>query len=290
MLESLAKKIHDEVYRVFYDFKTTVFLCGAGSDVAGSVRQQINDELTSLRYSFNYDMFYPEDLFEELLFGPKHQDLLSLENILADSVDAIVLIIESYGAVAELGAFASNNNLRKKIVCLVDHKYRKKKSFINYGPLRLLKDKGEGVIVYADFENVTDSMKYVRRAISKVRKIKSKKLGVKNVVQAHHYILPSIYLLEPVKRETLVQLVKHASGTNDQESSALTAGALSILNKKREIALTPEGYFLTPAGLLRFSNLGSRGWNHQSIYDATAMDRMRVAILNWRYRGKKLKL
>ncbi|MDL1978454.1 MAG: retron St85 family effector protein [Deltaproteobacteria bacterium] len=289
MIEPLAKKIHNEVYKVFFDYKTTLFLCGAGNEVVGSVRKQINDELTSSRYAFHYDMFYPEDLFGELLFGPKHQDLLSLENILADSVDAIVLIIESFGAVAELGAFASNSKLRKKIVCLVDQKYRKKKSFINYGPLRLLKDKGEGQVVYVEYDNISKSIKAVRRAISKTRKLKRKKPDVKNVVQAHHYILPCIYLLEPVKRNILRKLVEHASGTNDQKSTALTAGAISILNKKREISLTPDGYRLTPTGLISFSNLGSRGRTRQ-VYNITAMDEMRVAILNWKYRGKQLKL
>jgi hypothetical protein len=290
MLELIAKKIHDEVYRYFTDFKTAVFLCGAGSNVKGSVREKISKELSAGINSYYFDVFYPEDLFEEILFGPNHQDLLSLESILADSVDSIVLIIESYGAVAELGAFASNNNLRKKLVCITDFKYRRKKSFINYGPLRLLKDKGEGVVVFTDFENIADGMKRVKSAIRKTKKLRSKTTGVTNVLNAHHYILPSIYLFEPVKRDILVELVRHASGTNEQKSFALTAGALSMLNKKGEVTLTPEGYSLTRAGMLNFSKLGSRGRNQHPIYDSTEMDTMRVAILNWRYRGKKLEL
>jgi len=288
-LQPLAKKIHDEVYRRFYDYKTTIFLCGAGSQDANSIRDKLNKELTNSWYSFHYDMFYPEDLFDELLFGPKHQDLISLENILADSVDAIVLIVESYGAVAELGAFASNKRLRKKLICIVDEKYKKKKSFINYGPLRLLKDKHEGHIVYADYENINKSVEYIRRKISEVKKGMSKKADVTNVVQAHHFILPSIYLLEPVSRDTLVQLVKFASDVDDRKATALATGAISILNKKKEIALSPAGYRLSPSGLDRFSKLGRRGWT-QHTYDTNAMDVMRVAILNWQCRGKRLKI
>lgn len=286
--ESLAKKIHDEVYRRFYSYKTTIFLCGAGGHATDSVREQLNKELTTSWYSFHYDMFYPEDLFDELLFGPKHHDLISLENILADSVDAIVLIIESYGSVAELGAFASNNKLRKKLICIVEEKYRKKKSFINYGPLRLLKDKHEGHIVYTDYENIKESLQYIRRKISEVKRVTNKKADVTNVVQAHHFILPSIYLLEPVTRSQLAQLVKFASGVDDRKAAALTAGALSILNKKKEILLSPEGYSLSPVGLDRFRKLGRRGWT-QHNYDTAAMDDMRVTILNWQCRGKRLK-
>lgn len=287
-LEPLAKRIHQEVYRRFYDYKTTIFLCGAGSDVAGSVREQLDNELTHSWYSFHYDMFYPEDLFDELLFGPKHQDLISLENILADSVDAIVLIIESFGAVAELGVFASNTKLRKKLICIVNENYKKKKSFINYGPLRLIKDKHEGHIVYTDYNDVNKSIEYIRRKISEVKKDRSKKADVTNVVQAHHFILPSIYLLEPVTRDTLTQLVKFASGVDARKAAALTAGAISILNKKREITLTPTGYRMSPAGLIRFGKLGSRGWTRHA-YDISAMDKIRVAILNWKCRGKRLK-
>jgi len=289
MHERLAKKIHKEVYERFFDFKTTLFLCGAGYNVSGSVRDKIKKELMTSWYLFHYDMFYPEDLFDELLFGPKHQDLISLENILADSVDAIVLVIESFGAVSELGTFASNDKLRKKLICVVDAKYKKQKSFINYGPLRLLKDKREGHIIYADYANITNSIDYIRRKIAEIKRIKSKKTDVTNVVQAHHFILPCIYLLGTANRDTLIQLVKYASGVDERNAEALTVGALSILIKRREIALTPDGYKLTPAGLIRFQNLGKKS-RTQQVYDIKAMDEIRVKILTWKLRGKKLNL
>ena len=130
MLEYIAKQIHEEVYKSFHTYKTTLFLCGAGRSTVGSVRKKIDDILKSEWFSYQYDIFYPEDLFDELLLGPSHHDLISLENILADSVDAVVLVVESYGAVAELGSFVSNNKLRKKLACVVDKRYKKDKSFI----------------------------------------------------------------------------------------------------------------------------------------------------------------
>jgi hypothetical protein len=288
ILKQLAKQIHDEVYKRSYAYKYTIFLCGAGADKSDSIRDSIDRFLTQEWYSFLYDLFYPEDLFDELLFGPSHQDLISLENILADSVDAIVLIIESYGAVAELGAFSSNTKLRKKLVCVVDAKYKKKKSFINYGPLRLMKDKKEGFIVYGDYSDVSNMIEPIRKAISKASKTKTKSAKILNVIQAHHFILPCIYLLEPVQRDTLLKLVEYASGKNKKISAALTTGALSISNKNHEIQLTSQGYRLTPAGLTRFKNLGRRG-RTRNLYDLKAMDEMRVAIMNWQLRGKKLK-
>jgi len=289
MLDRLAQRIHDEVYRRFYDYKTTVFLCGAGSKSINSVRQQIDYELTTRWFSYQYDMFYPEDLFSELLYGPGSHDLMTLENILADSVDVIVLTIESYGAVAELGTFANIPKLRKKLVCVVDKQYKKQKSFINYGPLRLIRSTKEGQIIYGDYKNVTSIMGKIRRSISIAKKERSKIINVNNVVQAHHFVLPSIYLLQPVLRETLIELVHYASNTDIQTSTALTSGALSILNRKREIELTPDGYKLTATGMKHFETLGRRS-RTISLYKTDIMDKLRIGIINWKYRGKPLKV
>jgi hypothetical protein len=288
MLAKLAQRINDEVYQRFYDFSTTVFLCGAGTSAGESVRQQIEHELTTHSlpnwHPFLLDIIYPEDLFEGLFRGPGHHDLMTLEGILADSVDAIVLVVESIGAVAELGAFATNPQLRKKLVCVVDSKYRKKKSFINYGPLRLLRSMKQGQIVYGDFENVTAFTDELRKSIRKAKRDGTKTSHVKNVVQAHHFILPSIFLLQPVSRDRLVELVTHASGADAQTATALAAGALSMLSRTREIELSPDGYKLTAIGMKHFRIQTQRSLNLKS------MDQLRVGILNWQYRGKPLKV
>jgi hypothetical protein len=278
-IEWLAKRIHQEVYSRFYTYKTAVFLCGAGPDTKNSVREQINNALLSGWYSFHYDIFRPEDLFGDLMSGPHHQDLMALENMLADSVDAVVLAVESPGAFAELGAFSSNPRLRKKMVCLVDKLYKKRRSFINFGPVRLLKDTKEGEVLYIDFSDAASDIDRVRKAIAQVRKQGSKSASLANVVQAHHFVLSCIYLVEPVARRGLALLVRHASGADERRAEALTAGALALLNKYREVHLTSEGYRLSKHGLAHFAALGRRGSAGQTV-NVKAMDALRVAILN----------
>lgn len=287
--KNLAQLIHDAVYERFMSYKTTLFLCGAASQAKGSVRKAIDHYLTSGPFWYRYDIFYPEDLFDELLLGPKHQDLVSLENMLAESVDAVVLVIESYGTVAELGAFAANPRLRKKLVVVLDKKHRKDKSFINYGPVRLLRDRKQGQIVFGSFANPMEMIPRVRRAIRLVHQKSPKTPSVRSVVQAHHYVLSAIYLVQPVSRTTLVELVFHASKKKKRDAEALTAGALSILKKNREIELTPEGYVLTQAGMESFRRVGSKGTTRNTA-DRNTMDRIRVDLLNWRLRGKSLTL
>ena len=287
-LENLARKIHESAYKGFYRNRITVFLGGAGLGKKGSARDQIQKALEADWYWYNkYDLFTPEDLFEELISGPHRHDLMSLENILADSVDAIVLVIESPGAIAELGFFAANERLRKKLVCLVNQQYKKHRSFINLGPLRLLNDRKDGRVLFIDFERPAARIKSVRTAITQVRKHTSKSVTVGNVVQAHHFVLPCIYLLEPIEREMLVELVRCAAPENAAWADVLTTGALAILNKNKEVHLTPKGYGLSPIGVQHFANLGRWG-KTRSLVNVNAMDELRVMILNWQCRGKPL--
>lgn len=302
MLEAIAERLNSDVFIRVLDPKTTIFLCGKALDAKDSLRAKIAQELNNVPFWFRYSIVYPEDLFEELLSGPFHQDLLTLENVLAESVDAVVLVPESYGAVAELGAFADHRVLRRKLVCVQDQRFKKATSFIAYGPLRLLRDLRAGRIVYVDPNNVLEGMQRIRDAISAVKKKTAthKKKGV-NAINADRFLLPSIYLFEPVDHRTLQDLVKYASGAGDKNASAIVAAGLSVLRKRGSVVRTPEGYSyasntverasegyrLTAGGRAEFRNMNVRGrWNH--YYDPSALDRLRIDLLTRMCRGKSI--
>ena len=285
-LKKLATRISDEVFNKIHSSKTTIFLCGASKEKKDSKREKIANALTGGWYSFHYDILYPEDLFDELMLGPSQQDLMSMENILAESVDAIVLVPESPGAFAELGAFVNNEALREKLICVQEIKYKKKKSFINYA-LRLIKKSKKGEIVYINFTEELGAMDSLRKAISRLRRSSSKVVNIVNVIQAESFVLSSVYLLEPVLRELLVTLVMLASEANEKKARIATTAALSILMRKKMIQLTLDGYQLTQAGIKRFLELGRHG-KSKSYFDLEALDQMRIDILSWKYRGKVL--
>lgn len=218
--QKIAIKIREIVFKPAYRSKTTIFLCGADISLETTIRYKIREVLTNFWYSFDYDLIYPEDIFEELLYSSKSKDLLSLENLLAESVDAVVIIPESPGSFAELGAFANNEQLRSKIICVIDNKYRKNKSFINQGPIKLIKNVNRDHVVYIDKNEIgKPSMNYsyifsnlskdkeVEKITSALKKMKraSPILGEKiTLLQLEKYLLPVIYLLEPVSKLTLI--------------------------------------------------------------------------------------
>lgn len=286
-VSQIAATIRDNLFAPVRSKKKTVFICGAGKEKRDSVRSAIGREFTSQKYSYRYDVLYPEELFGELLYGEHRCDLLQLETILAQSVYALLLIPESTGAIAELGAFTASTSLLSKIVCLQDIKYKRKPSFINYGPIRLIRDSKKGKVLYVDYTRIRDEMDKIRRAISEIPFESNVAPRVDNIVHATTFLLLAIYLLEPIDQNILFRLISLASGGNSLTCRAVTSGALSLLRKRKWSTRRPDGYALTQMGIAAMMELGRHGKTH-SYFDIDIMDSIRVDILSWRYRGKPL--
>ena len=135
-LEQVSKIIKERIFIPRSKSKVTVFLCGGKLTDIENARSKMANIFK--KYS-RYELLYPEDLFDDLLAGQGQHSLMKLENILADSVDSIVLFPESPGSFAELGAFSNNEQLARKMVVVGNQKFKSDKSFINYGPNRLIK-------------------------------------------------------------------------------------------------------------------------------------------------------
>jgi len=298
-LQEIAFQIKDKVFAPIQSFKTKVFLCGAALDDKKSLRYMI-DFVFSNYFSYRYEVIYPEDLFDELLSGQGKESLLSLENMLAESVDVVILIPESAGSFAELGAFANSESLRKKILCIQDSQRKKEKSFLNYGPIRLIRTTKMGEIVSIDYSlfskdsywkqlNVIASKHFrmIRSAINRIEK-KNQANGLKreiNLLDAEYFILPCMYLFENIDIERLIKLFKFASRKNKNESKLAVQAAINVLSKKKLIARTSLGYTLTEIGRNEFKKKTQRK-NKSLVYEIDDLDSIRIEILNWTYRNK----
>lgn len=83
------------------------------------------------------------DWFDQGVFA----DLLELEEYLADLSDVIILFVESPGSIAELGAFATSDTVRPKILTIINSLHQER-SFIADGPVRRLKS-ADPALVYS---------------------------------------------------------------------------------------------------------------------------------------------
>jgi hypothetical protein len=305
MLDLLAQRLRDEVVARIASRKKTLFLCGKSLDDETGLRAAIAREigrsrLTSLRFA----LVYPEELFEELLSGPFHKDLLSRENLIADAVDAIVLVPESPGSLAELGAFANHEQLRRRLVCVQDIAYRRKKSFVNYGPIRLLTDKKVGKVVYINPADIRISVRDILKAVGSVSGERSpQQLKAVNAINADRFLLACLFVLDDADEASLLQLVAHASDVNEEDAAGVLAAGLAVLRRRgflhivprgfnytgSQVTESPSGFMLTKTGVQEFNAFNRRSPNQQ-VVKADVMDQIRFEILSHVFRKRKVRL
>ena len=268
------------------NIKLTVFLCGG--DVANhqSWRHQFSQFLSKAN---NVDVFYPEDLFDDLLAGQGQHSLLSLENILAEAVDVIILFPESPGSFTELGAFSNNENLRKKLICIQDSKFKSKRSFINYGPIRLLRELNSNSVLRCSLSelkelceaslDVAKKVPFYRklmRSINRVLKDNKVPKDIGNILYAERFLLPCIYLLDGINFRTLNELAYKALKQDEVLSKIIVRSAVSRLINQRKVLQMTDGYQVTALGADYV----------RSVFDRKRLDRLRLEIMNFENRRR----
>lgn len=266
--------------------KLTIFLCGGDVENHLSGRHLLSQFLAKAK---NVDVFYPEDLFDDLLAGQGQHSLLSLENILAEAVDVILLFPESPGSFTELGAFTNNEKLKKKLVCIQDIKFKAKRSFINYGPIRLLRANNPSSVVRFNSQELNQLSskplaelknnplyKSLNKSINRILRENKVKKGISNLLYVDRFILPCIYLLEDIDFRTLVELTSRAIRQDEVLSKIIVRSTLTRLINERKILRTIEGYNVTTLGASYV----------RGVFDRKRLDGLRLEIMNFENRSK----
>ncbi|GGX98847.1 hypothetical protein GCM10007160_28240 [Litchfieldella qijiaojingensis] len=114
-----------------------VLLCGgkvSDSPHISSFRHALTNYMPPPRYEF----FRPEEITDWKDDGV-FNDLLDFEKELGSICSLVVVVLESEGAFAELGAFSQMHDLKAKICAINSQEYHGEDSFINLGILRHIK-------------------------------------------------------------------------------------------------------------------------------------------------------
>lgn len=164
-MELLVDEIYHNVFCNIIKGNVDLFLCGAASTKKDpSYRDKLREKLKNYN---RISVLYPEDLFLELLNRKKY-DLLTLEKILADNSDYIVIVCESPGSFTELGAFVNNNDTVDKVIVLLQTKYKNSKSFIRQGPVQFVYSKNKDHVIFYNTD-VSEVAKKIKRVILPAR-------------------------------------------------------------------------------------------------------------------------
>lgn len=162
-----------------------VFLCGANvrPEIPSKRRQTLLD--FSLRHLPHTRFFLAESIFKILEAEGHKTNILDIENELSRFADYVIIVLESESAFCELGAFATHDELRKKLIVINDLTHRSSRSFINLGPIKAVEEAtSENHILYYKMEG--DGREYGD--------------GIGDIFSALHKLLPQ----DPKPRRTRV--------------------------------------------------------------------------------------
>lgn len=149
--------LHNQIPKV-------IFICG-GSESNCKNRNSI--ETYFQKHLPKFLTFRAEKAWEVISKDEK-ENVLALEEWLADFSDVIIILVESFGTAAELGAFALSSPLREKLLPILDISYKDDESFINTGPIRWVdNDSKFGPSIYTHFDTILTCIPDVEKRISR---------------------------------------------------------------------------------------------------------------------------
>ena len=98
--------------------------------------------------------------------------------------DCVMIILESVGAIAELGAFSVNDSVAKTILLINDKRYENEKSFLQMGPVAkvsLVSDFKPPI--YTNLDQILRSAAQIKERLDRIPKIRRKRVQYESLAQ-----------------------------------------------------------------------------------------------------------
>lgn len=204
----IIDKIYNNIFIKLYLDTCCVFLCG------GIGKECIRDKTRLHLEKNDIQVLYPEDLFIEMFNKNKKKSLLDYENFLGKSSDYILIICESFGSAAELGAFVQNAEIKDKVLIAINKKYIRNNSFIMDGPVKSIKNKDPKRIFEYDIRNLENFYNnidkcFIKRKSSQLWKQFYKTEPDFKLLPTYISLIPLIvYFYRTINRQTLFVSLK----------------------------------------------------------------------------------
>lgn len=145
--DQLVRRLKSKEYR-FRKLNPVLFLCGGFQSPR---RDALRDFLQ--RQHPDLLLFYAEPVWDRI--SNIGITALAMEDLLAAMADMVIIVVESPGTFAELGAFSLATKLRQKLLPIVNEEFRGHSSFIATGPLKWVDaDSRFAPTVYANFTRI----------------------------------------------------------------------------------------------------------------------------------------
>lgn len=259
-----------------------VFVCGASGD--DSIRNKLLHHL-KINYK-KHDYILAEEVNAIV---PENSDLLTQENILLKYSDCVIIILESFSACAELGAFVNykdskdNNNFIDKIFVYNDFQFHDAISFINKGPLKMLDSSSCNKVYYYHNNDpceidISELMKGLEKFFPKYKK-KNSILGIEDLKKStestnfintlYPLIIDIVKLVSPIRNNDLIFLLNKILNNHEKTyyEPKEILGILISLKYLKEIKINKKYSLII---------IGSKKEDFISVNKKYALDRQRV--------------
>lgn len=254
----LNPKIIDIAYKLKVQFldelpssdEISLFLCGGSRVEEKKFRRQLGKQISDIRSKYMYSVYYPEDMFIELILGHQRQDLLSLENLLANGVHCVVILLQSPGTFTELGAFSNYKKLSNKLVVVIDPRHKGKRSFISLGPVRYLESKTQSKVLYSHMHhsNLEALTKDLSEAIRSIARHSQPVNDLSNPILSYRFYLALIYVFDQIRKDLLFDVLR-GLGISQQDIEVSAETVINSLINERKVAFVSGKLSVTPSGI-----------------------------------------
>jgi len=201
--DDLIARIQSSRYR-FRRHGLSIFLCGgAGSKARDRLRAYLDNHIDGL-----LGVFYAERVWEHIVAAESKLSALEMEAELANLADIVVLIVESPGTFAELGAFSLSNELRTKLLPIVDQRYKGQESFILTGPIRWIdRDSNFRPTIYTPLSSILECVDEIEERLKRIPRSRSTK--VSDLASSRKHLLFFLCDLVAVTYPVTIPVLQH---------------------------------------------------------------------------------
>lgn len=168
--ERLIGYLRSDKYR-FRALEPVIFLCGGANSAP---RDTLRDYLH--RHFPDISLFYAEQVWLRIV-PSAGSNALEMEDYLGQLADMVVIVVESPGTFTELGAFSLSEPLRKKLLPILDNRYRNPNSFIETGPASWInQDSSFRPPIYVNHTRILESVGELEERLNRIPKPKTTRI------------------------------------------------------------------------------------------------------------------
>jgi hypothetical protein len=277
---AIASDLTDHFLHQLSASDVSIFLCGGSNPTEQALRRKVGTELVALRSKYRYSIFYPEDMFIELVLGHQKQDLLTLETLLARSVGAVTILLQSPGTFTELGAFSNHDLLKNKLVVVVDPKYRRAQSFINTGPIRhLIKETSSRVLFLEMTEANLDSLVGgVAEATRDVARKHPPERDLTNPIMCYRLYLALLSVFDPMPRRAFAEIARELERSSPALAQIAAETVVNGLINKGDALLVSQNVTISRKGIDTLYTEAGSARRRAALEDV--LSKLRLSALN----------